>query len=234
MNVIELKSVTIFQNNEPVLKSVDLQLAEQEIVYLIGKTGSGKSSLLKTLYGELPLEEGAGTLAEFDLKTLKRSQIPFLRRKIGIVFQDFQLLMDRTVMKNLMFVMQSTGWTNTSLMERRAMDLMEMVGIAHKANQMPHRLSGGEQQRVSIARALINNPQLILADEPTGNLDTQTAEEIMRLIMAVSREEKTAVLMATHDLAMVEKFPGRVLRIENGTLKEVESMHKFDPFKPLF
>jgi cell division transport system ATP-binding protein len=234
MNVIELNSVTIFQNNEPVLKSINFQLAEEEIVYLIGKTGSGKSSFLKTLYGELSLEEGSGSVADFDLKTLKRSQIPFLRRKIGVVFQDFQLLMDRTVMKNLLFVMQSTGWTNKSLMEKRAMDLMEMVGIAHKANQMPHRLSGGEQQRVSIARALINNPQLILADEPTGNLDTETAEEIMRLIMAVSKEEKASVLMATHDLAMVEKFPGRVLRIENGMLKEIDSIHKFDPFKPLF
>lgn len=234
MKVIDLKAVTVFQNNEPILKNIDFQLAEDEIVYLIGKTGSGKSSFLKTLYGELPLEEGAGMVAEFDLKELKRSQIPFLRRKIGIVFQDFQLLMDRTVMKNLLFVMESTGWTEKRLMEKRAMDLMEMVGIGHKANQMPHRLSGGEQQRVSIARALVNNPQLILADEPTGNLDTETAEEIMRLIMAVSREEKAAVLMATHDLGVVEKFPGRVIRIESGTLKEIDSIHKFDPFKPLF
>lgn len=234
MKVIDLKAVTVFQNNEPILKNIDFQLAEDEIVYLIGKTGSGKSSFLKTLYGELPLEEGAGMVAEFDLKELKRRQIPFLRRKIGIVFQDFQLLMDRTVMKNLLFVMESTGWTEKRLMEKRAMDLMEMVGIGHKANQMPHRLSGGEQQRVSIARALVNNPQLILADEPTGNLDTETAEEIMRLIMAVSREEKAAVLMATHDLGVVEKFPGRVIRIESGTLKEIDSIHKFDPFKPLF
>lgn len=234
MKVIDLKAVTVFQNNEPILKNIDFQLAEDEIVYLIGKTGSGKSSFLKTLYGELPLEEGAGMVAEFDLKELKRRQIPFLRRKIGIVFQDFQLLMDRTIMKNLLFVMESTGWTEKRLMEKRAMDLMEMVGIGHKANQMPHRLSGGEQQRVSIARALVNNPQLILADEPTGNLDTETAEEIMRLIMAVSREEKAAVLMATHDLGVVEKFPGRVIRIESGTLKEIDSIHKFDPFKPLF
>lgn len=234
MKIIELKSATILQNNEPVLQSVDFQLTENEMVYLIGKTGTGKSSLLKTLYGELPLTEGQGTVVDFDLRTLKRKQIPFLRRKIGIVFQDFQLLMDRTVMKNLVFVMQSTGWTNMALMEKRAMDVMELVGIAHKANQMPFKLSGGEQQRVSIARALVNHPQLILADEPTGNLDAETSEEIMRLIMAVAQEEKSAVFMATHDMTIVEKFPGRVMRIENGTLKEVETIHRFDPFQPLF
>lgn len=234
MKIIELKSVTIYQNKEAVLQGVDFQLSEGEMVYLIGRTGSGKSSLLKTLYGELPLVEGEGNVSEFDLKNLKRKQIPFLRRKIGIVFQDFQLLMDRTVMKNLLFVMQSTGWNNKALMEKRAMDLMEMVGIGHKANQMPHKLSGGEQQRVSIARALVNHPELILADEPTGNLDAETAAEIMRLIMAVAQETNAAVLMATHDLAIVEKFPGRVIRIEDGHLKEVDAIHKFDPFKPLF
>lgn len=234
MKIIELKSVTIYQNKEAVLQDVDFQLSEGEMVYLIGRTGSGKSSLLKTLYGELPLVEGEGNVSEFDLKNLKRKQIPFLRRKIGIVFQDFQLLMDRTVMKNLLFVMQSTGWNNKALMEKRAMDLMEMVGIGHKANQMPHKLSGGEQQRVSIARALVNHPELILADEPTGNLDAETAAEIMRLIMAVAQETNAAVLMATHDLAIVEKFPGRVIRIEDGHLKEVDAIHKFDPFKPLF
>lgn len=234
MKVIELKSVNIYQNNEAVLQSVDFQLGENEMVYLIGKTGSGKSSLLKTLYGELPLVDGQGTVVDFDLKALKRKQVPFLRRKIGIVFQDFQLLMDRSVIKNLLFVMESTGWNNKALMEKRAMDVMEMVGIGHKANQMPFKLSGGEQQRVSIARALVNHPRLILADEPTGNLDSETAEEIMRLIMAVAREEKSAVLMATHDMTIVEKFPGRVIRIENGMLKEVETIHRFDPFKPLF
>ncbi len=234
MKIIELKSVTIYQNKEAVLQDVDFQLSEGEMAYLIGRTGSGKSSLLKTLYGELPLMEGEGNVSEFDLRNLKRKQIPFLRRKIGIVFQDFQLLMDRTVLKNLLFVMQSTGWNNKSLMEKRAMDLMEMVGIGHKANQMPHKLSGGEQQRVSIARALVNHPELILADEPTGNLDGETSEEIMRLIMAVAKETNAAVLMATHDLDIVEKFPGRVIRIEDGHLKEVDAIHHFDPFKPLF
>jgi cell division transport system ATP-binding protein len=234
MRAIELKAVNIYQNNEAILKNIDFQLSEGEIVYLIGKTGSGKSSFLKTLYGELPLEEGSGAVAGFDLKQLKRKQVPFLRRKIGIVFQDFQLLMDRTVLKNLLFVMQSTGWADKALMEKRAMDVMELVGIAHKAHQLPHKLSGGEQQRVSIARALINQPKLILADEPTGNLDAETSEEIMRLIIAVAKEEKAAVLMVTHDLAVVEKFPGRVVRIENGTMKEVDSIHQFDPFKPLF
>lgn len=234
MRVIELKAVNIYQNNEAILKNIDFQLSEGEIVYLIGKTGSGKSSFLKTLYGELPLEEGSGAVAGFDLKQLKRKQVPFLRRKIGVVFQDFQLLMDRTVLKNLLFVMQSTGWADKALMEKRAMDVMELVGIAHKAHQLPHKLSGGEQQRVSIARALINQPKLILADEPTGNLDAETSEEIMRLIIAVAKEEKAAVLMVTHDLAVVEKFPGRVVRIENGTMKEVDSIHQFDPFKPLF
>lgn len=234
MKAIELKAVNIYQNNEAILKNIDFQLSEGEIVYLIGKTGSGKSSFLKTLYGELPLEEGSGAVAGFDLKQLKRKQVPFLRRKIGVVFQDFQLLMDRTVLKNLLFVMQSTGWADKALMEKRAMDVMELVGIAHKAHQLPHKLSGGEQQRVSIARALINQPKLILADEPTGNLDAETSEEIMRLIIAVAKEEKAAVLMVTHDLAVVEKFPGRVVRIENGTMKEVDSIHQFDPFKPLF
>jgi cell division transport system ATP-binding protein len=234
MKIIELKSVTIYQNKEAVLQDVDFQLSEGEMAYLIGRTGSGKSSLLKTLYGELPLMEGEGNVSEFDLRNLKRKQIPFLRRKIGIVFQDFQLLMDRTVLENLLFVMQSTGWNNKSLMEKRAMDLMEMVGIGHKANQMPHKLSGGEQQRVSIARALVNHPELILADEPTGNLDGETSEEIMRLIMAVAKETNAAVLMATHDLDIVEKFPGRVIRIEDGHLKEVDAIHHFDPFKPLF
>lgn len=234
MSIISLNSANIYQNGESILHIADLKIEENEMVYLIGKTGSGKSSLLKVLYGELPLKEGTGQIAEFDLTQLKRKQIPFLRRKIGIIFQDFQLLMDRTVLKNLTFVMSSTGWSDKNLMEKRAMEVLELVGIAHKANQMPHKLSGGEQQRVSIARALVNHPEMILADEPTGNLDAETAEEIMRLITAVAKEEKAAVLMATHDLTIVEKFPGRVLRVQENRLEEISSMKEFNPFEPLF
>lgn len=155
-----------------------------------------------------------------------------LRRKIGIVFQDFQLLMDRTVQENLMFVLGATGWKEKNLMERRSKEVLQLVGVEQKINAMPHALSGGEQQRVSIARALLNKPELILADEPTGNLDPETSEEIMRLLIAVAKEEKSAVLMATHDMNMVEKFPGRVVRVENGKIKEVSNMNRFDPFTP--
>lgn len=234
MGVISLNAANIYQNGESILHISNLKIEENEMVYLIGKTGSGKSSLLKVLYGELPLKEGNGQIAEFDLTQLKAKQIPFLRRKIGIIFQDFQLLMDRTVLKNLSFVMASTGWTDKNLMEKRAMDVMEMVGIAHKANQMPHKLSGGEQQRVSIARALVNHPKIILADEPTGNLDAETAEEIMKLMIAVAKEERAAILMATHDLTIVEKFPGRVLRVQDHNLEEINTIQNFNPFEPLF
>jgi cell division transport system ATP-binding protein len=203
-----------------------------EFVYLIGKTGSGKSSLLKTIYGALELKEGTGSVAEYDLNALSKRDIPMLRRKIGIVFQDFQLLMDRTVLQNLLFVMGATGWKDKKLMEKRAKELLQLVGIEQKINSMPHTLSGGEQQRVSIARALVNKPALILADEPTGNLDPETSEEIMRLLIAVAQEEKTAVLMATHDMTMVEKFPGRVMRVENGKIKEISTINRFNPFTP--
>lgn len=232
--IIQLKDAKIYQQNELVLNDINFELNDNEIIYLIGKTGSGKSSLLKTLFGELLLKEGRGNVAGFDLRTLKRKDIPMLRRKIGIVFQDFQLLMDRSVIRNLYFVMQSTGWKDKYLMEKRASDVLKMVGLEHKANQMPHTLSGGEQQRVSIARALVNKPELILADEATGNLDPETSEEIMRLLIAVAKEEKSSVVMATHDMSMVEKFPGRVFRIENGRMKEVDNLNRFDPFKPLF
>lgn len=219
--VIELNQVNIYQSKKLILENVNLTLNETEFAYLIGKTGSGKSSLLKILYGELPLTEGNGSVAGFDLKNLKRAEVPMLRRKIGIVFQDFQLLMDRTVIQNMIFVLGATGWKDKTLIQKRALSVLQLVGVEQKANAMPHALSGGEQQRVAIARALLNQPELLLADEPTGNLDPETSEEIMHLLIAVAKEEKSAILMATHDLNMVKKFPAKVLRVGNGSVTQV-------------
>ena len=232
--IISIKDATIYQQNKMVLSSVNLSLNENEIVYIIGKTGTGKSSLLKMLYGEILLTEGEGTVVGFDLRTLKKSDIPMLRRKIGIVFQDFQLLTDRNVGDNLRFVLKATGWTDKPAIEQRISDVLAIVNLESKINTMPHALSGGEQQRITIARALLNQPALILADEPTGNLDPETSEEIMRVLMAIAQEQKTAVLMATHDMSLVEKFPHRVMRVEHNTLKEVEGMSNFNPFETKF
>ncbi len=222
--VITLANAQIYQQEKLILKNVWFDLEETEFAYLIGKTGSGKSSLLKTLYGELPLVEGEGHVSEYNLKRITKKEIPFLRRKIGIVFQDFQLLSDRTVIDNLAFVLGATGWKDKELIRKRALSCLQLVGIEQKANSFPHTLSGGEQQRVSIARALLNQPSLILADEPTGNLDPETSEEIMQLLIAVAKEEKTAILMATHDMNMVEKFPGRIIKVEEGEIIEVKKL----------
>ena len=221
--VINISNAKIYQAKNLVIDNVWLSIKQGEFVYLIGKTGSGKSSLLKTLYAEIPLTEGEGLVADYNLRRLSTAEIPFLRRKIGIVFQDFQLLMDRTVIQNLYFVLGATGWTDKALIHKRALSVLQLVGVEQKANDFPHALSGGEQQRVSIARALLNQPQLLLADEPTGNLDPETSEEIMQLLIAVAKEENTSILMATHDMAMVNKFKGRIIRVEDGELKEDDS-----------
>jgi cell division transport system ATP-binding protein len=232
--VISIQNATIFQRDKMVLKDVNLSLSENEIVYIIGKTGTGKSSLLKMLYGEIALNDGTGTVVGFDLKQLKKSDVPMLRRKIGIVFQDFQLLTDRSVGDNLRFVLKATGWSDKAQIEQRVSEVLAIVGLENKINIMPYALSGGEQQRITIARALLNEPELILADEPTGNLDPETSEEIMRVLMTIAEEQKTAVLMATHDMSIVDKFPHRVLRVENNMIKEVESLSAFDPFNAKF
>ena len=215
--VIQLKDVSIYQKQTIILTNVNIDIDKGEFVYLIGKTGSGKSSILKILYGELELNNGEGHIAGFDLRNLKRKQIPYLRRKLGIIFQDFQLLSDRTVNDNLLFVLKATGWTNKQDKQKRIQEVLEKVHLANKGVKMPHELSGGEQQRISIARALLNDPELILADEPTGNLDMETSEEIMNVLLEISKSGR-AVLIATHDIMMFNKFPSRTIKIENGRI----------------
>jgi len=215
--IVKLSNVRVFQRDNLVLSDVNLEINEGEFVYLIGKTGSGKSSLLKTLYGELALTEGTGSVAGFDLNKLKRSKVHLLRRKLGIVFQDFELLMDRSVIDNLLFVLKATGWKNKSEMNKRMEEVLEKVGLATKGFKMPHQLSGGEQQRVAIARALLNDPDLILADEPTGNLDPGTTEDILTLLFDISKTGR-AILMATHDYQYMKKYSSRVIVCEDGKL----------------
>jgi cell division transport system ATP-binding protein len=214
--IIELREAEIYQQQTLVLSHVDLKIHKGEFVYLIGKTGSGKSSLLKVLYGDLPLVNGSGFVAGHDLKTITWKKLPYLRRNLGIVFQDFQLLTDRSIEANLSFVLHATGWTDSAKMKDRISQVLGMVGLKTKGFKMPHELSGGEQQRIVIARALLNHPELILADEPTGNLDPETSDEILRLLMDISRESNTAVLIASHDFMTIQKFPSRTLKCENG------------------
>jgi len=219
--IVSLAGANISILHNLVLKDVNLTIEKGEFVYLIGKTGSGKSSLLKTLYGELPLKEGTGAVAGFELPKLKRKKIPFLRRKLGIVFQDFQLLGDRSINDNLFFVMKATGWKDKKLIKARAEEVLDRVGLSSKGFKFPHELSGGEQQRVAIARALVNDPDLILADEPTGNLDPETSDKIIELLLEISRNGR-AILMATHDYKIMEKFQARTIKCEEGKLLNQE------------
>jgi len=221
-NPISITKAIIHQGTTAVLQDVNLQVSEGEFVYLIGRTGSGKSSLLKTLYGELPLQEGEANIAGYNLKGLLKKDVPFLRRKLGIVFQDFPLTTDRNVLENLMFVLRATGWTNKHEMLDRCKAVLEKVGLQTKDYKIPAELSGGEQQRLVIARALLNEPKVMLADEPTGNLDPEVSDEIMALLKSIAREG-TAILMATHDYRLIQKFGGSIYKLENRSLRAIEA-----------
>lgn len=214
--VIELKNVSIYQGNNLILGNVNISVDKGEFVYLVGKTGTGKSSLLKTLYGDLELTNGEGWVVGYNLRDLDWKKVPFLRRNLGVVFQDFQLLTDRNVNDNLKFVLKATGWKDEKLMDEKIADVLDKVGLKTKGFKMPFELSGGEQQRVDIARALLNSPKLILADEPTGNLDPETSDEIMQLLFHISRDYGTAIVMATHDYIVINKFPARTIKTEAG------------------
>jgi len=214
--IIELKNVNIYQGNSLILSEVNFSVDKGEFVYLVGKTGTGKSSLLKTLYGDLDLNEGEGWVVGYNLRQLDWKKVPFLRRNLGVVFQDFQLLTDRNVNNNLKFVLKATGWKDEKLMDEKINDVLDKVGLKTKGFKMPFELSGGEQQRVDVARALLNSPKLILADEPTGNLDPETSDEIMQLLVSISKDYGTAIVMATHDYIVINKFPARTIKTERG------------------
>jgi cell division transport system ATP-binding protein len=223
MPVVNLKNAYIYQNDHLVLSDVGFSLEEGEMVYLVGKTGSGKSSLLKTLYADLELKRGAAEVCDFELNGIKQKEIPFLRRNMGIVFQDFQLLSDRTVKENLEFAMKATGWKDKVLIDTKIKQVLDEVEMKNKGYKFPHELSGGEQQRVSIARALVNNPKLILADEPTGNLDPETSRAIMSILLRL-KENNRALIMVTHDYSVIEEFPGRMFFCEEGKLAEISEL----------
>jgi cell division transport system ATP-binding protein len=218
--VLFLRDVSIYQGNRVILSNINLEVNHGEFIYIIGKTGSGKSSFMRTLYADLPLTEGQGSVVDFDLAALKDDKIPYLRRKIGIVFQDFQLLPDRSVKENMLFVLKATGWTDEAEMQEKIDEVLNKVDLKSIADKMPHQLSGGEQQRVAIARALLNDPELILADEPTGNLDPQTSVEVMEVLRKINSNGKT-VIMATHDYALLMKYPSKTLKCENNKMFEV-------------
>jgi cell division transport system ATP-binding protein len=218
--IIELTDCSIWQQNHLVLSKVNLRVGKGEFIYLVGRVGSGKSSLIKTLNAQIPLKEGTGLVAGYDLSKIKNKEVPYLRRKIGIVFQDFQLLTDRSVNENLGFVLKATGWKNKTEIDTRIGEVLEKVGLGLKGYKMPHQLSGGEQQRVVIGRALLNDPEIILADEPTGNLDPETSEGILRLLTDISKTGR-AVVVATHNYTILKKFAARTLKCENGELKDV-------------
>jgi len=218
--VLHLKDASIFQQENLILSDISLDIYSGDFMYLIGKTGSGKSSLMKTLYGDLPLIKGEGSIVDFDLNELKEKDIPYLRRKLGIVFQDFKLLNDRNVHENLLFVLKATGWKDSAKMDAKINDVLEKVGMQTKGFKMPYQLSGGEQQRVAIARALLNDPELILADEPTGNLDPKTSIEVMGVLEEISKSGKT-ILMATHDYALILKYPHKTVKCDGEKVYEV-------------
>ncbi|WP_242204859.1 cell division ATP-binding protein FtsE [Aestuariivivens insulae] len=218
--ILQLKNASIYQGDSLVLSNVNVEVNKGDFVYLIGKTGTGKSSFMKTLYGDLPLTEGEGHIVDYDLKTLKEKDIPFLRRKLGIVFQDFKLLADRTINDNLLFVLKATGWKDKNEMDSRVEEVLTKVDMKTKGFKFPHELSGGEQQRIAIARALLNNPELILADEPTGNLDPQTSVEVMEVLQDINKNGNT-ILMATHDYALLLKYPSKTLKCDDNEVYEV-------------